>query len=41
METILPLVEVTGTTYRSAKENGKGKLDRVAIYSKLKDKNTK
>ncbi|MHA2890663.1 NAD(P)-dependent oxidoreductase [Bacillus cereus] len=41
METILPLAEATNTTYRSAKENGKAKLDMAAVYLELKDKNTK
>ncbi|WJD83566.1 NAD(P)-dependent oxidoreductase [Priestia megaterium] len=41
LETVLPLAEATNTIYRSAKENGKAKLDMAAIYLELKDKNTK
>ncbi|MEM1506050.1 NAD(P)-dependent oxidoreductase [Domibacillus sp. 8LH] len=41
METTLPLAEVTNTTYRSAKENGKAQLDMAAVYLELKDKNKK
>ncbi|MHA2890649.1 hypothetical protein [Bacillus cereus] len=41
METILPLAEATNTTYRSAKQNGKVKLDMAVVYLELKDKNTK
>lgn len=39
LETSLPLAEATNATYRSAKENGKAKLDMAAIYLELKDKN--
>ena len=41
LETMLPLAEATNTTYHSAKENGKAKLDMAAVYLELKDKNTK
>ncbi|QXW84020.1 NAD(P)-dependent oxidoreductase [Bacillus sp. LJBS17] len=39
LETILPLAEVANTTYRSAKESGKAKLDMAAVYLELKEKN--
>lgn len=39
LDTRLPLAEVTNETYRSAKENGKAKLDMAAVYLELKDKN--
>jgi 3-hydroxyisobutyrate dehydrogenase len=39
LETQLPLVEVANNTYRSAKENGKAKLDMAAVYLELKEKN--
>ncbi|RPK14778.1 hypothetical protein FH5_00213 [Priestia endophytica] len=32
---------VSGTTYQSAKEDGKAKLDMAAVYSNLRDKNTR
>ncbi|MGW9018965.1 NAD(P)-dependent oxidoreductase [Priestia megaterium] len=41
LETVLPLAEATNAIYRSAKENGKAKLDMAAVYLELKDKNTK
>ncbi|PGV53454.1 NAD(P)-dependent oxidoreductase [Bacillus sp. AFS037270] len=39
LETELPLAEVANATYRSAKENGKAKLDMAAVYLELKEKN--
>lgn len=41
LDTHLPLGEVANKTYRSAKENGKAKLDMASIYLELKDKNMK
>jgi len=38
LKTKLPLAEITNSTYRSAKENGKAKLDMAAVYVELKDK---
>lgn len=37
LETKLPLAEVVNTTYRSANENGKAKLDMAAVYLELKE----
>jgi 3-hydroxyisobutyrate dehydrogenase len=39
LETRLPLAEQADATYRSAKENGKAKLDMAAVYVELKDQN--
>jgi len=39
LEAKLPLAEVVNTTYRSANENGKAKLDMAAVYLELKEKN--
>lgn len=39
LETRLPLAEQANVTYRSAKENGKAKLDMAAVYLELKDQN--
>lgn len=41
METLLPLAEATNESYRSAKENGKAKLDMAAVYLEIKGHNTK
>ncbi|MBH8597277.1 NAD(P)-dependent oxidoreductase [Thermoactinomyces sp. CICC 10523] len=41
MNITLPLAEATNITYRSAKENGKAKLDMAAVYLELKEKNTR
>ncbi|OUB27338.1 hypothetical protein BK708_14150 [Bacillus thuringiensis serovar yunnanensis] len=38
MKITLPLAEVTNATYRSAKEDGKARLDMAAVYLELKDK---
>ncbi|MGX6443552.1 NAD(P)-dependent oxidoreductase [Neobacillus sp. K501] len=37
LETKLPLAEAADTTYRTAKENGRGKLDMAAVYLELKE----
>lgn len=37
LETKLPLAKAANTTYRTAKENGKGKLDMAAVYLELKE----
>ncbi|MEH7159385.1 NAD(P)-dependent oxidoreductase [Neobacillus drentensis] len=39
LATKLPLAEVANTTYRSANENGKAKLDMAAVYLELKEIN--
>ncbi|MGG0540616.1 NAD(P)-dependent oxidoreductase [Priestia aryabhattai] len=40
LDITLPLAETTYTTYHSAKENGKAKLDMAAVYVELRDQNT-
>lgn len=40
MKTVLPLAEATNTTFHSAKENGKAKLDIAGILVELKDMNS-
>lgn len=37
--TLLPLAEVANTTYLSAKESGKAKMDMAAIYLELRERN--
>jgi 3-hydroxyisobutyrate dehydrogenase len=41
LETKLPLAVVADTTYRSAKDKGKGKLDMAAVYLELKENGVK